>query len=279
VLIFFFISLCFNLFSQIYTFLGIPIELIPSTDAGNIKSVNFKQWMKLRTHLEHEEQTSGLHIIVECPLSNDVIFRSGKAMNFHAGNVKFQNLIESHIYEHSIDPTTPQFRRREIEIELMNEVLEKEKKCGRVGGGDTSGGRFLTWNMKKKWWSVIHSDHEIIKKINCAFRDFLIKLLKPQQQQQKVQTVKTVKTSNSLFERQQDGQKKKRYNDDNKDICCSDCGLFCGSDDNKNGCNSMPCLPSTINDNGNNSKACEFSFPSDDGSYANLNDGRLSSPK
>ena len=38
---------------------GIPIELIPLTDTGNIKHTNFKQWLKLRRHLELLESSEG----------------------------------------------------------------------------------------------------------------------------------------------------------------------------------------------------------------------------
>ena len=103
--------------------------------------------------------------IVECPLSNDVIFRRGKTLNFHPGNVKFQNLIESHIQEHSIDPNTSLIRRKEIVTEVMNEVCNNSKSktksrnesdsghggCG-YSYGVHYGGRFLTWNMEKQWW-------------------------------------------------------------------------------------------------------------------------------
>ncbi|OEU10954.1 hypothetical protein FRACYDRAFT_246827, partial [Fragilariopsis cylindrus CCMP1102] len=175
---------------------GIPIELIPSTDTGNIKSVNLKQWIKLRMHLEREEQVAAQKMmiynnnnnnnkksisclyssdssdngsgsgggsgggdyfakipntkntIVECPLSNDVIFRRGKAMqNIHLGNLKFQNLIEAHMYEHTIDLDTSPLRRIEIEVELMNEV---RKKIETTNGCDS--GRFLTWDVEKSWW-------------------------------------------------------------------------------------------------------------------------------
>ena len=193
--------------SFLYLIAGVPIELIPSTDTGNIKSVNLKQWMNLRIHLERERQKSAYYSsssdndsdnnggrggydsggvssssittssssivttattidisnIVECPLSNDVIFRRGKTLNFHPGNVKFQNLIESHIQEHSIDPNTSLIRRKEIVTEVMNEVCnnsksktksknKSESESGHSGCGygyGVHGGRFLTWNMEK----------------------------------------------------------------------------------------------------------------------------------
>jgi hypothetical protein len=337
--------------SKLFTFAGIPIELLPSTDTGNIKSVNLRHWMKLRTHLECEKQksyssdsdnsnsgggydsggvsttssaitttTTTIHDIVECPLSNDVIFRRGKTMNVHPGNVKFQNLIESRIYEHSIDLNTPPLRRTEIEIELMNEVQIPEQGVS---------GRFLTWNIEKKWWLVIRSDDEKQKKIHYAFRDFQKKMLKTKQQQQKVQTtpnsnslfvrqdgqkkkmyitnkrdndienrsssednafrdfqktmlktkqqqqqqqqkVQTTTHLNSLFEGQQDGQKKKLYIKNKRDNVIEN--RSSSEDNNNNGCaNANPFFPSM--DNNGNNKTCGFFFSTDDSSYAYLGDG------
>jgi hypothetical protein len=338
--------------SKLFTSAGIPIQLLPSTDTGNIKSVNLRHWMKLRKHLECEKQksyssdsdnsnsgggydsggvsttsstittttTTTIHDIVECPLSNDVIFRRGKTMNVHSGNVKFQNLIESRIYEHSIDLNTPPLRRTGIEIELMNEVQIPEQGVS---------GRFLTWNIEKKWWIVIRSDDEKQKKIHYAFRDFQKKMLKTKQQQQKVQTtpnsnslfvrqdgqkkkmyiknkrdndienrsssednafrdfqktmlktkqqqqqqqqkVQTTTHLNSLFEGQQDGQKKKLYIKNKRDNVIEN--RSSSEDNNNNGCaNANPFFPSM--DNNGNNKTCGFFFSTDDSSYAYLGDG------
>ena len=42
---------------------GIPTELIPSTDTGNVKHVNLKQWIKLREFLEKYPYSSGRDIV------------------------------------------------------------------------------------------------------------------------------------------------------------------------------------------------------------------------
>jgi hypothetical protein len=284
---------------------GIPIELIPNTDTGNIKSVNLNQWIKLRKHLEREEQiqminnnksatlcssdcdngydyevastssssqSSQSHLlyvanannIVECPLSTDVVFRRGKTMKFHVGNVNFQNLIESRMYEHTIDVNASPLRRTEIEIELMNEV---RKKLEKTNGCDS--GRFLTWNREESWWSVMQSDDEIQKKIHYAFRDCRKKMLKTQQQQQKVQTITNL---NSLFVRQ-DGQKKKRYNNSNNNTKDRSSISACGGNYNGNSSESddnNQCIIPTPFNNSNN--ACGYFFSTDDGAYTNLDD-------
>lgn len=109
---------------------GIPIELIPLTDTGNVKTSYLKQWIKLRKLLEVMIETEAknnscygsdvggeglfnddtsintmgssvmsvpynqMKSIIECPRSHDVVFRSGTSMSCHPGNVRFRCLIE-----------------------------------------------------------------------------------------------------------------------------------------------------------------------------------------
>jgi len=218
---------------------GIPSDLIPSTDTGNVKSANLKQWMKLRAYLEsqqtqqidgdgasdHESTVSSQSYpptshLVECPGSNDVIFRRGKAMNHHPGNAKFLNLIELRIYEHTIDPETSPTRRMAIEMELIHQIRQE-------------GGRFLKWEIDRGWWvdmsygaDTAEIDKEIQSKVHYAFRDFRKKMIRPQQE------LITNTSSTYVFARQ-DGQKRKRYNsgtDDSTNECTiSDGCIFGGS--------------------------------------------------
>jgi hypothetical protein len=235
---------------------GIPVDLIPSTDTGNIKNVNWKQWLQLRKYIEREfmmrgsipdpsgsdaasHSSNGESMpevnIVECPLTNDVIFRRGRSMSYHPGNAAFQNLIEAHIYEHTIDPNTTKDRKLAIEMELVETVRKQ-------------GGRFLKWEIDKSWWVEIgksaDSQKEIITKVRCAFRDFRKKMLKAQQEQ----------ISNSswtyTFERQ-DGQRRKRLNNGKHvEERCGLEALYCGGDDKE---------------------ICGFFFSTQDGSRLNVN--------
>ena len=231
---------------------GIPTELIPSTDTGNVKHVNLKQWIKLRDFLENNSFSSGsmnvpsgsddamdyevtgssmgqdqlslmpiahypkecqqqqLELyqrtqIVECPGANDVVFRRGKSMTYHPGNVMFQSLIESRIEEHT----------QANQVEKLSIVLSLIQ-CIR----DEKGGRFLTWDSKNNWWlnilaipmSGVHNTQnrlidaqelEIQSKVNYAFRDFK-KKLKTQN------NLQIIKSSTNAF-KHQDGSKQKRH--------------------------------------------------------------------
>jgi len=132
-------------------------------------------------------------------------------MNHHPGNVKFLNLIESNIQEHTFDPSTTQTRRTEIEKEIIREVRE-------------GGGRFLTWEIENHWWVDMSKgndkgtweiDKEIQQKIHYAFRDFRKKL------QKKHQDLIVNNSATYAFARQ-DGQTRKRYKDDGTQITSSD---------------------------------------------------------
>ena len=104
---------------------GIPIELVPITNTGTIKTTYWKQWIRLRDTLDgmkakqqqiiingggdYGENSNGgaannnnFPIMIECPGSTDVIFRAGTTLICHPGNAMFQNLMESKQYEHSI---------------------------------------------------------------------------------------------------------------------------------------------------------------------------------
>ena len=117
---------------------GIPTEIIPTTDTGNIKLDNLKQWIKVMMYTERLAQEQRKNNIVECPGSNDVVFRMGKTMNYHTGNNKFQNLIESQLQYYS-EPSTTKAEKDAIEIEIIQKIRK-------------DGGRFLKWESDKGWW-------------------------------------------------------------------------------------------------------------------------------
>lgn len=82
---------------------GIPVDLLPLTDTGNIKTKNLLQWIKVRKALDESIAKDHNGIIsharasgwidsnnIECPGLNDVIFRSGKNHMSHPGKNLFR---------------------------------------------------------------------------------------------------------------------------------------------------------------------------------------------
>ena len=81
---------------------------------------------------------SKMKSIVECQGSNDVIFKRGKSLNYHLGNIKFQNIIESQFQHHS-DQNTTEAQKEAIEIKVIQNIKK-------------DGVQFLKWESDKGWW-------------------------------------------------------------------------------------------------------------------------------
>lgn len=175
---------------------GIPVELIPLTDTGNIKITYLKQWTKLRRMVEVMQMTpegrQNALSIIECPGSNDVVFRSGTSMSYHPGNVRFRCLVQS---KHE----NPEILSQMTQAELAEQLIQEIKKRG---------GRFLKWD-NRGYWLELHDRIQIHTKVSLAVRDFKYKS-KAQSNRQ------TNQSYTSLFENQ-DGNKRRRTDED---TCC-----------------------------------------------------------
>lgn len=168
---------------------GIPVDLTPITDSGNIKTTHLKQWLRLRKIIEVGWTPDGTKTdkisIIECPGSNDVIFRPGTSMLCHPGNVVFRGLIESK--QNRI--TVKRAEKEEVALEIIHEV-------------EKSGGRFLMWD-NGGWWSELKDVGVISTKIAISYRDFKTKVQQNKQQQK-------VDSSTFCFVNQDHGKKRKR---------------------------------------------------------------------
>lgn len=173
---------------------GIPTEIIPITDTGNIKTVFLKQWIKLRIILENEggrKSTDEEHAknipwsnfsfspIVEFPSSCDVLYRTGTTTSYHSGNAVFRELIEAKLEEFK---TRPEVSFSMLGDELINEIFELRK------------GRFLKWD-KRGYWVVMNDRLQINIKVTASIRDF--KRLEAARK-----NLQSVYCSTNLFERQ-----------------------------------------------------------------------------
>ena len=72
---------------------GIPIQCMPYTETGGIKSKNWKRTLKCWTMIDSGKDTG----IVECPGTNDVIFRHGQYYRQTKGNETLREWIESEL--------------------------------------------------------------------------------------------------------------------------------------------------------------------------------------
>ena len=182
---------------------GIPVDLLPLTDSGNVKTKNLFQWLKHRKVVEDNSSTF-MNLVsngfvsnnIECPGLNDVIFRSGKNHMSHPGNVMFQGIIESKHKEHCA-------AHQDAKVVITWWVVEQV---------ESRGGRFLEWNNQGMWSQISERGH-IRSKVSSCFRTYRRKLNAYKNNQQN-------ESSTSEFT-YQDGNKRRKI----------DVGQFCNENE------------------------------------------------
>lgn len=152
---------------------GIPTATLPVSWTGNIKTLNLKQWIKIRQVVEQDssEWTKPLRkfetvqkqkkFLVECPTLKDIIFKKGTSGMLHPGNVLFRSLVQSK-YEQGNLLTTKS---------LMTATLDEI---------DRQALRVLVWNEKDSCFYVLRNPNLIYKKIEYLVRDFQFSSTKSQ---------------------------------------------------------------------------------------------------
>jgi len=182
---------------------GIPIDQIPITDTGNIKTKNLHQWIRVRQYLEtsrnqnsyqgglssssdSEGSHSSMSLNIDCPNMNDVVFRTKYAYLCHPGNVMFRGLIESRFDEHNNATTTDE--KVAVTWSIINAV-------------DSINGRFLVWDDKGCWNELKDRTH-IRTKVAGALKDHKRRIKARRNHQ-------VSHSSTSAFQ-QQDNKNKKR---------------------------------------------------------------------
>jgi len=136
---------------------GIPVDQFPITETGKIKTTHLKKWIQLRKSVENINSDLGRNYssIIECPRSNDVVFRPSQSVMSHVGNAIFRSLVESKHYEHSIAAT------REAKMDITQSVIDDVRRRE---------GRFLVWN-DTTWWTEMNDEKQIYAKIAIFFRN------------------------------------------------------------------------------------------------------------
>jgi len=164
---------------------GIPVEHIPATETGAVKTKYHFQWLRLRKLIETDPSTHAN--VCESPGINDVLFRRAGVCTAHPGNVMFKCLLESRKVEHSISTQT---EKRDVVWSIVEYVGSR-------------GGSFYAWDAKQCWWTKMEDKSEIRRKVAVSIRDFNSRNTKTIQQPQ------CTKSDTLVFERQ-DGKKRKR---------------------------------------------------------------------
>jgi hypothetical protein len=81
---------------------GIPIDSLPVTLSGAIKTVNFKRFINFRHYVENERKDDDClfsqkktSIVTDCPYLNDILFKKGHPAEHQPGNIQFRSIIHS----------------------------------------------------------------------------------------------------------------------------------------------------------------------------------------
>eukprot|EP00532_Pseudo-nitzschia_australis_P007373 CAMPEP_0168177332 /NCGR_PEP_ID=MMETSP0139_2-20121125/8383_1 /TAXON_ID=44445 /ORGANISM="Pseudo-nitzschia australis, Strain 10249 10 AB" /LENGTH=480 /DNA_ID=CAMNT_0008096347 /DNA_START=194 /DNA_END=1636 /DNA_ORIENTATION=- len=141
---------------------GIPEDQLPITSSGKVKSGNIHHWINLRATIERHRMNDGAitigqkdTYIIECPSFNDVAVRPGKSYLCHPGNVRFKELLDKYMDEHTAA------NRREKDRISWGIIKEIERWNG----------RFLEWDNICCFWVENKDRNNIRTKIPVYFRD------------------------------------------------------------------------------------------------------------
>ncbi len=169
---------------------GIPIELLPITESGVITTKVHAIFIKTRKLFEEgqfEEGSDGLgqgvfrlqfsgrsypHLIVDCPCSSDVLFRQGKTMMEHQGNVMFRDLILDYLEREDawrfnrssgFDFSNEQItygKQQFLNSWILREIFDRRR------------GRFLEWDREKSVWVLMTDLVTIKRKISVVYTKY-----------------------------------------------------------------------------------------------------------
>ncbi len=149
---------------------GIPVQDIPLTSGGNIKTKNLLQWVKTRKSIDKFRQ-NGDHgsaaMIITHPSINDVLFSRGGNPQ-HPGNREFHQFLT--LMHSRYSNAVHREETENIRNELIRSVI-------------VINGRFLEVHKTGGWWEEITDLERVHFKINNAFYDYNRKLKAIQNQQ------------------------------------------------------------------------------------------------
>jgi hypothetical protein len=188
---------------------GIPVSTIQLTNTGTVKTKHLLHWIKARQAIEEDLSLGNISNIypkefIDCPMSKDVVFRTGTASLALSGNIIFRGLIAQYYQQHNQAKSSEE--KKEISLKVVQHVIDM-------------GGRFLEWDRSKGCWTPMLDQSKIRIKVALTWRDFK-KVVQTSQNNQ------VVSSSTYRFERQ-DGRKRPRTGEkgDDDEILCE---RFCG---------------------------------------------------
>lgn len=135
---------------------GIPIEALPVTYEGELKTNNHLKWISRRhikegavSHSSDESSFRG----VDLPGPRDVLLGRGKTVQDHCGNFWLRNVMEPYV---EVYKKTAKLEKNTLAMQVVIQIKK-------------SGGRFLKRPSEHGWWVEV-DDEMAREKVSMIFR-------------------------------------------------------------------------------------------------------------
>ena len=156
---------------------GIPVQYMPWTDTGKIKSKYWNGWLKLRTVIESDRPKIKALDIVDCPGTTDVVFRHGRSYKKFHGNDILQEWIESKLLCRKLSSSAsppPSSHAESVSSSMEIGNISVDCFCDRLIDEikNNQNGRFLKWDFSLKVWVRMTNESEMKKKISASFYNY-----------------------------------------------------------------------------------------------------------
>ena len=131
---------------------GIPINSLPITFSGEIKTNEHNKWIARRKAKDTQLKLGLPFEGTDLPGLHDVLLGRGKVVNEHRGNIRVRSLVDMYREEYDDAP----LGEKRLIAERIVRAIQKDL------------GRFLK-QASDGWWHVV-DDSEAIKKVSSVFR-------------------------------------------------------------------------------------------------------------
>jgi len=132
---------------------GIPIQSIPVTYEGELKTATHLQWLARRRLKESVMRLGESFEGIDLPSPKDVLFGRGKTNQEHSGNIIMRGIVAECVPEYRL---TTRAEKGEMPLKILLQIKE-------------GGGRFLKRNTDHGWWYQV-SDEEAQEKLSMSLR-------------------------------------------------------------------------------------------------------------
>ena len=172
---------------------GIPVDSVPVTWSGAIKTVNVKRFINFQTYIEEKDASSIVttnNTITDCPYLNDILFKKGHTAEHQPGNMQFRSIINSVYTQHYLQQQQHQQQKQQQQEQLLlvgsspsppsasasavvsvsikvlvPDIIQKIKQDEHF--------RVLVWDNNQHWWNILSDPLDYKKHVYASTHFFL----------------------------------------------------------------------------------------------------------